>query len=41
VVENFSKSSYTAQALDIMVQSYDKLGLTELKNNAQAVIDAN
>jgi outer membrane protein assembly factor BamD len=41
VVENFSKSSYTAQALDIMVKSYDKLGLTELKNNAQAVIDAN
>ncbi|MFY8349969.1 outer membrane protein assembly factor BamD [Pseudoalteromonas sp. SSM20] len=41
VVEHFSKSSYTTQALELMVKSYDKLGLSELKNNAQAVLDAN
>ncbi|MGB0987204.1 MAG: outer membrane protein assembly factor BamD [Pseudoalteromonas spongiae] len=41
LVEHFSKSSYTKQALELMVKSYDKLGLSELKNNAQAVLDAN
>ena len=41
VIEHFSKSSYTQDALEIMVKSYDKLGLTELRDNAQAVLDAN
>lgn len=41
VVEHFSQSSYTKQALELMVKSYDKLGLAELKQNAQAVLDHN
>lgn len=41
VVEHFAKSSYTKEALALMVESYDKLGLTELKENTQKVLDYN
>ncbi len=41
VVEHFSQSNYTKQALELMVKSYDKLGLTELRDNAQAVLEIN
>lgn len=41
VVEHFSQSSYTEQALEIMAKSYDKLGLTELRDNARSVLEFN
>lgn len=41
VVEHFSQSSYTNEALEMMVKSYDKLGLTDLSKNAQLTLNLN
>ncbi|MEY8199598.1 MAG: outer membrane protein assembly factor BamD [Colwellia sp.] len=41
VVEYFSPSPEIEQALEIMVECYDKLGLTDLKKNAMQVLAAN
>lgn len=41
VVEYYSPSAQVEEALEIMIESYDKLGLTDLKNNAQQVLAAN
>ncbi|PAJ72376.1 outer membrane protein assembly factor BamD [Pseudoalteromonas sp. NBT06-2] len=41
VVEHFSQSSYTNEALEMMVKSYNKLGLADLSKNAQATLNLN
>lgn len=41
VVEYFSPSVEVEQALEIMVESYDQLGLEDLKRNAKQVLAAN
>ncbi len=41
VVEYYSPSEEVEQALEIMIQSYDKLGLDELKSNAKQVLAVN
>lgn len=41
IVEYYSPSDEVEAALKIMIDAYDKLGLTELKNNAQKVLAAN
>lgn len=41
VVEHYSQSTYLPQALEIMEKSYEKLGLTELAQNARTVREAN
>jgi len=40
-VLEFPQTSSTAEALSIMVQAYDKLGLTLLRDDAQRVLDKN
>ena len=40
-VIEFPQTASTAEALAIMVQSYDKLGLTKLRDDAQRVLDKN
>jgi len=41
IVEYFSPSAEVEQALEIMIECYDKMGLDELKNNAKQVLAAN
>lgn len=41
IVEYFSPGEEVEQALLIMIQCYDKLGMTELKSNAKQVLAAN
>lgn len=41
IVEYFSPGDEVEQALLIMIQCYDKLGMTELKSNAKQVLAAN
>lgn len=41
VLVDFEGVPATEEALHILVQSYDKLGMTELKNDAQRVLDKN
>ena len=41
IVEYFSPSAETEEALEIMVFCYDKLGLTDLQVNAKQVLAAN
>ena len=40
-VIEFPQTASTAEALHIMVQSYDKLGLTQLRDDAQRVLNKN
>ncbi|MFL6700591.1 MAG: outer membrane protein assembly factor BamD [Vitreoscilla sp.] len=40
-VIEFPQTASTAEALSVMVQSYDKLGLTKLRDDAQRVLDKN
>ena len=40
-VIEFPQTASTAEALSIMAQSYDKLGLTQLRDDAQRVLDKN
>ena len=40
-VIEFPQTASTAEALSIMVRSYDKLGLTQLRDDAQRVLDKN
>jgi len=40
-VIEFPQTASTAEALAIMVQAYDKLGLTQLRDDAQRVLDKN
>ena len=37
----FPQTASTAEALHVMVLSYDKLGLTQLRDDAQRVLDKN
>lgn len=41
IVEYFSPSEAVEQALEIMIECYDKMGLDELKSNARQVLAAN
>jgi len=41
IVEYYSPSEEVEQALEIMIESYDKLGIEELKMNAKQVLAAN
>lgn len=41
IIEYFSPSAQVEQALEIMIESYDKLGLDDLKRNAKQVLAAN
>ena len=41
VITDFEGAPATEEALYLMVQSYDKLGMTDLKNDAQRVYDKN
>ncbi len=41
IVEYFSPSEEVEQALEIMIECYDKLGLQDLKTNAKQVLVAN
>jgi len=41
IIEYFSPSHEVEQALEIMIECYDKMGLDELKNNAKQVLAAN
>ncbi len=41
VVEHFGQSSYVKDALEIMIEAYDKLGLTEHRDHAKKVLAAN
>jgi outer membrane protein assembly factor BamD len=41
VVEYFSPSPEVEEALEVMIESYDKLGLKDLKKNAMQVLAAN
>lgn len=41
VIENFPQTQSTADALAIMVDGYTRLGLKELADNAQSVLDQN
>ena len=41
IVESFAQTSQVEEALEIMIESYDKMGLTDLKNNAMQVLVAN
>jgi outer membrane protein assembly factor BamD len=41
VVTEFQESPATQEALSIMAQSYDKLGLTDLRDDAQRVLNKN
>ena len=40
-VQEFQQSPSTEEALFIMAQSYDKLGLTELRDDAERVLKTN
>ena len=40
-VREFQNSPATEEALSIMVQSYDRLGLTELRDDAERVLRQN
>lgn len=41
VLEHFPNSEHVQEALEIMVSSYDQLGLTDLKNNAIKTLQLN
>ena len=41
IVEYFSPSEEVEEALEIMIDAYDKLGLPDLKNNAKKVLAVN
>ncbi len=41
VVENFQRTPAVAEALDISIQAYEKLGLQEPADNSRAVLEAN
>lgn len=41
IVEYYSPSVEVEQALEIMIECYDKMGLDDLKNNAKQVLAAN
>lgn len=41
VVESFSPSAEVEEALEIMIECYDKMGLVDLMNNAKQVLAAN
>ncbi|KJZ00863.1 MULTISPECIES: outer membrane protein assembly factor BamD [Pseudoalteromonas] len=41
VVEHFSQSSYLEPALEMMVKSYEKLGLPDMAEHAQQTLEAN
>ena len=41
MITDFEGAPATEEALYLMVQSYDKLGMTDLKNDAQRVYDKN
>ena len=41
IVQYYSPSAEVEQALEIMVECYDKLGLVDLKSNAKQVLAAN
>ncbi|GAP74873.1 component of the lipoprotein assembly complex [Pseudoalteromonas sp. SW0106-04] len=41
VVEHFSQSSYLEPALEMMVRSYEKLGLPDMAEHAQQTLEAN
>ncbi|WP_448569073.1 outer membrane protein assembly factor BamD [Thalassotalea ganghwensis] len=41
IIENFSRSAEVEQALEIMIEAYEKMGLTDLRNNAMQVLAAN
>ncbi|EAR29418.1 putative lipoprotein with tetratricopeptide repeats (TPR) domain [Pseudoalteromonas tunicata D2] len=41
VVEHFGQSSYVKEALEIMVNSYDKLGLSDLRDHSEQILQAN
>jgi len=41
VIEHFAPSDVIEQALEVMIESYDKLGLLDLKKNAMQVMAAN
>ncbi|MDN7125069.1 outer membrane protein assembly factor BamD [Pseudidiomarina sp. 1APP75-32.1] len=41
VLENYANVAATEDALAIMMQSYDELGLTEMRDNARATLQAN
>ena len=41
VVENYSQSSYVKEALEIMIKSYDKLGLTDLSSHSKQILQTN
>jgi len=41
IVEYYSPSLEVEQALEIMIECYDKMGLEDLKNNAKQVLAAN
>ncbi|MGE8621212.1 MAG: outer membrane protein assembly factor BamD, partial [Achromobacter spanius] len=41
VITDFEGAPATEEALYLMVESYDKLGMTDLKNDAERVYDKN
>jgi len=41
VIEHFSNTTQVQQALEIMVSSYEQLGLDELRNNAMKTLKLN
>ncbi|XQW86016.1 outer membrane protein assembly factor BamD [Thalassotalea piscium] len=41
IVEVYAQTSQVEEALEIMIESYDKMGLIDLKNNALQVLAAN
>jgi len=41
IIEYYSPSEYIEEALEIMIECYDKLQLEDLKNNAKQVLAAN
>lgn len=41
IVEVYSQTSQVEEALEIMIECYDKMGLTDLRNNAMQVLAAN
>ncbi|WP_076421104.1 outer membrane protein assembly factor BamD [Colwellia sp. UCD-KL20] len=41
IIEYYSPSEHVEEALEVMIECYDKLGLEDLKNNARQVLAAN
>lgn len=41
IIEYYSPSEHVEEALEVMIECYDKLGLEDLKNNAKQVLAAN